>query len=192
MHTSRQPTRPACPACRRPDISTRMPCAAASTRECPAPVRAAEPRVAGARAPPLIRSPVGAAARRLGASTCGTATGTQQPAVRCRSKKEDAPVSAYRLHRRFSARRSGPRKIDGTVALIARQHTRAPGAHCCTHMTAKMSERRHGVHARQRGRAGRTPRLPGERYLADRIYRLAVLGRLVVLITRPAPRPSPF
>ena len=68
-HTSRQPTRPACPARRRPDISTRMQYAAASTRECPAPVRAAGPRVAGARAPPrinaLLAQPHAASAHRF-------------------------------------------------------------------------------------------------------------------------------
>ena len=54
VHTPHQPVRPTRTACRQPDISTCMPCVAVSTRERPAPVRAAGPRVAGARAPPRI------------------------------------------------------------------------------------------------------------------------------------------
>ena len=54
VHTSHQPARPTRTACRQPDISACVPCVAVSTRERPAPVRAAGPRVAGARAPPRI------------------------------------------------------------------------------------------------------------------------------------------
>ena len=63
---------------------------------------------------------------------------------------------------------------------------------CCTRIPAGMSKRRHGVHARWCGRAARASRFPVEWHLADRTHRITVLGRLDVLISWPAPRPSLF
>ena len=137
-----RPTRPACTTCRRPDISTCMPRSSEHTR-VPGTPRAAGPRVAGTRAPPRGSARL---AHRHAVSAHQVAApqpGRGQPACSA------SLLPLQTLMRRFSiahappilrARPSRPRKIDVTIA-ISRPSARAPVAHCCTLMTAEVSER---------------------------------------------------
>ena len=86
--------------------------------------------------------PVDAAVRRAGASIISTAQSAHAaPCTPAAIAEKRFACPASRMRRRLSARPCGPQKIDGTVDLVARPPARAPGAHCCTSITAGMSKR---------------------------------------------------
>ena len=97
---------------------------AVSTRACPAPVRAAGPRVAGARAPPQISARL---AQRHAAS-------------------------AHLLAALHPA--AGSRHVHACLC--------APGAHCFTHMTARMSEKAPWSACRAARSGGARTAFPGQ------------------------------
>jgi len=193
VHTPRQPTCLACTACRRPDISTCMPRSSEHTNvpgtragggtSCRRSARAS----ADQRPVVTLAQPAHQFAAPQPVKGSRHATASLLPL-----QEKDAPVRHCACAADSLRVLPDRAKIDGTVVLTARPPAPAPCAHCCTRIPAGMSKKRHGVHARQRGRAARAPRFPGKWHLANRTHRLALLGGLVVLVSRPAPRPSPL
>ena len=140
-HPARRPAHPACPACRRPDIRAMHAVCSSEHMRVPGTCRGG-----GTPYPRSARTPLRFVVRlaQPHAAPAHPSATQQAPAAHCTpaaiaEKRFACPAS--RMRRRLSARPCGPRKIDGAVDLVARPPARAPGAHCCTSITAGMSKR---------------------------------------------------
>ena len=140
-HTPRRRAHPACPACRRPDIRAMHAVCNSEHMRVPGTCRGG-----GTPYPRSARTPLRFVVRlaQPHAAPAHPSATQQAPAAHCTPAAIAEKIfacPASRMRRRLSARPCGPRKIDGTVDLVARPPARAPGAHCCTSITAGMSKR---------------------------------------------------